>query len=138
MFTAKLLIAAAVPLGLAAAAPAQARPPAGLDAVATERTSVALLLAQAPGGATPQGRHPPEKHLDNTTDGPAPHEPRGSANRADGGGQAAHLHNEGGGETTSHRPDARPSTAGGTGAPAHLDNQPGDGPAPHRPGRGSP
>lgn len=137
MSTAKFLIAAAVPLGLAAAAPAQARPLAGLDAVATERTSVALLLAQAPGGATPQGRHPPEQHLDNTTDGPAPHAPRGSANRADGGGAPAHLHNEGDGPRP-HRPDARPSPAGGTGAPAHLDNQPGDGPTPHRPGRGTP
>ena len=82
MSTAKLLVAAVVPLGLAAAAPAQARLPAGLDAAATERTAAPLLLAQAPGGATPQGRHPPEKHLDNTTDGPAPHEPRGHAIRA--------------------------------------------------------
>ena len=104
--------------------------PVGLSAV--------LLLAQAPMAATPQGQHPAGPHLDNQPgDTPVPHNPQGSANRADGGGAAAHLHNQGDG-FSSHRPGAAPSAAGGTGAPALIDNQPGDGPRPNRPGRGAP
>lgn len=130
-------IAAAVPLAFALhPAAAQAFPALHLASIAPPSSS--FVLAQAPGTATPQGQHPAGPHLDNQPgDTPVPHDPQGSANRADGGGGAAHLHNQGDG-FSSHRPGAAPSAAGGTGAPAHIDNQPGDGPRPHRPGRGAP
>lgn len=93
-------------------------------------------FAQAPTPGPLGGQHPRGLHIDNNTDGPAPHNPAGSANRAEGGGPAAHIDNEPGGTPQPHRPGARPSPAGGVGAPAHMDNQPGDSPSPHRPGRG--
>lgn len=103
---------------------------------------LALTLAAGPGFAqaptsNAQGQHPRGLHMDNQPgDSPTPHNPAGSANRAEGGGPAAHIDNEPGGTPQPHRPGARPSSAGGVGAPAHMDNQPGDSPSPHRPGRG--
>ena len=134
-----MILAAVTVAALASALqPAAAQTLPGLRLAYPTQPPTVLLLAQAPTTATPQGQHPAGPHLDNQPgDTPVPHDPQGSGNRADGGGAAAHLHNQGDG-FSSHRPGAAPSAAGGTGAPAHIDNQPGDGPRPHRPGRGAP
>lgn len=134
-----IMILAAIAAAPLAVAPqlAAAKPLSGLHLAGPAQLPAGFVLTQAPAVTTPQGQHPAGPHLDNQPgDTPVPHNPQGSANRADGGGAAAHLHNQGDG-FSSHRPGAAPSAAGGTGAPAHIDNQPGDGPRPHRPGRGS-
>ena len=96
-----------------------------------------VAFSQAP-SADSQAQHPSTMHLDNQPGGtPAPHGPTNPGNRADGGGNPAHLHVQGN-DTSTHRPNAGSSQAGGAGPAAHMDNQPGDTPAPHRPGRGAP